>query len=632
MYAEIVPIVRLIRKLKYFDYKIPSELEGQIKIGQIVEIEFRKKKINGVVQKIKKQTKTPQSKIKEIIKVLPIPTLTEKQLKLVNWMSDFYLLSPALIFKTTLPQIPKRLKELDIQKIKINSKIKQDKEADKILKSKNKNFLLHYLLEERKNQVYLSLIQNYLKKDKQTIIAVPELIDIKKLTELLEKHFDKDLIVGLHSGLSKGKFFKSWLKIRNNQAKIIIGTRYAVFAPASNLGLIIIDKEHNDSHKQWDQNPRYHDRDIALKLSELTKCKILLSSSSPSIEVYYENFKLIDLDQKTKLCPIKIVDMRDELRKGNYSVFSETLQDAITKTFQEGKKIFLLINKRGAARAVICRDCGHIAKCSNCDIPLTYHTDYSLICHNCNHQERMKVKCPNCQGVRFKYVGSGTQKIEAELKKLTPDAKTIRIDSDADISKDIEQKIYSGDFQVIVGTKLALKYLDLSKLGFAGIISADVLLGIPDFRSLEKTYQLINGLHINLSEKAELIVQTRNPENYAIKAAKNNDYEKFYSQEIEQRKALTYPPFSQLVKLSFRDLNQKKSLETAKSLLKLLERNQKEKLEDITISGPFTKRAGKFYISFIILKIPIKLFKESYEILNLVPDIWTIDINPESLL
>jgi len=668
MFAEIIPIIRLPPKIKTFSYLIPKELREQIKIGQAVEIPFRNKNIMGIVLELKptlskvypkpsqrKEEKklSPKIKLKPIIKIFDlIPLLGPQQLKLVQWLADFYRVSTGLILKTILPPLPK--KKFKINKIEKNKlyKNKLDKleltsDQEKIIKDlekgKNKIFLLESWRDSDKNNIYFEITRHILNQEKQVLIIVPEIYDLNQLLALFQRYFSNNLIAVLHSKLAKNQYFNTWQRIKNNQVKIIIGTRLAIFAPVRNLELIIIDKEHDSSHKQWDQNPRYHVREVALKLVELTGTKLLFSSPTPTLESFYQtqnkNYQLLKLKQE-KMVEIKLIDMREEVRRKNFSPFSETLQDAIRETLKNKKQVFLFINRRGTATTVICNDCGYIFRCPNCHLPLVYHSNQFLKCHHCNFKMELPLFCPKCHGPELKFIGTGTQRIENEIKKLNSDIKIIRIDTDAEIKKCIEQKNCSIGFDLIIGTQMALKFVDWERIGLVGIISADNFLYLPDFRATEKTYELFSLIIYRLSEKSptsKIIIQTRKSENYALQALVKNDANLFYNQELEERKDFNYPPFTRLIKLIFQHKNEKKCIYESRRLWREL--NKKiEKFKGVEMSLPqpvYTIKVRGRYRYQIILKIPLtsyQLLITNYQLLNFVPDHWIIDIDPESLL
>jgi primosomal protein N' (replication factor Y) len=662
MFAEIIPINRLPLRIKTFSYLIPSELENEIKVGQAVEIPFRNKNITGIVLELKKESDL-KIKLKAIIRIIDsTPFMNDKQLKLAFWMADYYHLSLGLILKAILPQIPKRKgkeKEIvknEIRPIDLSENLKSIADAiftvnnplapfDKgeqnippppLIRGNLQRYYLWYTKDEDKKQIYLELAKRLSLSGKQILLITPEINNLNDLTALFKKYFSNDLVAILHGDLSNGEYFSEWEKIRNNQAKIILGTRIAIFAPVDNLGLIILDREHDSSHKQWDQNPRYHDREIAEKLVELTNVKLLLSDSAPSLESYYKiknnDYELLELRDADIIKP-KIIDMREEVRGRNYSPISESLKEAIEKTLEEKKQIFLFINRRGTSTSAICEDCGYVFKCPDCKLPLTYHGDKYLKCHNCNFKQGVPLFCPSCRGPEIKFLGTGTQKIENEIRKIDSNIKIARIDIDTQKKNQAEQKYCSVDCDVIIGTQLALKSLDWTRIGLVGIVSADTILYLPDFRSSERTYQLFSDIIYKASEyspAAKIIIQTRKPENYALMALLKSDPGIFYDEELKDREDFHYPPYSQLIKLIFQHPNEKKVIYESRRLWMGL--NKKiESLKGIEISQPqpiySVKVRGRYRYQIIV-----KIRDKRYQILDTIPDNWIIDINPDSLL
>jgi len=329
------------------------------------------------------------------------------------------------------------------------------------------------------------------------------------------------------------------------------------------------------------------------------------------------------------------VDMRDEIKKQNYSPFSELLQEAIKETLEKKQQIFLFINRRGTASSVLCRDCGFVFKCPNCKLPLSYHGASELRCHNCAYKNPLPLFCPQCHGPEIKFSGAGTEKIEKEIKKLNPIAKILRLDIETEEAIKAEHKSYTAEADIIIGTQYALKFIDWEKIELAGIVSADTLLYLPDFRSGEKTYQLFSEIIFELgSKEKEIIIQTRKPDNLALQALGRNNPELFYNQEIEERKIFHYPPFGKIVKLLYQHGNEKKCIyESNRVWQELNKKIMVDKNIEMSLPAPIhnLKVRGRFRYQ-IILKVPLELGDKLGDLLNIVPDDWIIDINPESLL
>ncbi|MBT7736972.1 primosomal protein N', partial [Candidatus Peregrinibacteria bacterium] len=380
----------------------------------------------------------------------------------------------------------------------------------------------------------------------------------------------------IHSKLSEGERFKAWEDIWKNEAKLIIGSRSSIFAPFQDLGLIIIDEEHENSYKQ-DKAPRYSVHQIAEKFQEINpKIKVVLGSATPSVsstELYKESTSFLhERIGDSTLPEVEIVDLRDEFKKKNYSIFSDKLKEELAKVLEKKEQAILFLNRRGSASSVVCRDCGHIEKCAACEIPLTYHSKTlgrpSLICHHCGLITSPPDNCPECKGHNIRFLGIGTQRIEEDLLKEFPGVKVLRADRDTTSTKhgfeDIYQSFKKHEADVLVGTQMIAKGLHLPKVNLVGIVLADIGINIPDFHTAENAFQLItqvSGRAGRSGTQGKVIIQTYNPEHLSLTFAKNHDYNEFFKYEITQRKLLKNPPFSKLAKLLVVNpsLNQAKS-------------------------------------------------------------------------
>lgn len=639
MFAEIILSQRFPKNMGIFDYKVPDVLANQIKIGQLVSIPFRKGELEGVVIKIKKEP-IADKKIKEIARIIDQqPIITETQIKLAEWISHYYFVSLGTVIKTILPALPKRKSE----KIKTfsQSPIPEPKlpmEISNLIyeassSKKQKFFFWPKTLEEKKVFFYWLL-----KRTKQNIlIIVPEFSDMDFYLRLLSEKLQKQIAV-FTSQLNKNQFYQNWQKVLNNQARIIIGTKLALFAPFQKLNLIIFDQEENQNHKQSDQNPRFDSRTVALKLTELHGSKIVLASHAPSVESYQQikngQYQLLQSELYGKPST-SLVDMREERKKRNYSIFSDELIDAVKETLKKNEKIFLFINRRGFGSSVVCHECGEVAKCKNCDLPLIYHTTSDeqratsfLYCHYCHLKSEMPPFCLKCHGVNLKLSGLGTQKVESEVKKLYPKAKVIRID------KDIGHAINFQKTDIIIGTEYALKYLDLEKIKLIGIVSADTFLYLPNFQSTIRTFQLLVKF-LYLLPASEIIIQTYTPENLAIKNIVLQKYEKIYQKELESRQSFHYPPFYQIIKLIYQNKDKKTCLSQTNWLYHELSGwTKKQELNwEISILTPFVPIVFQKWQMYLIIKYPANTpEKNLQELIKIVPDGWLIDRDPISLL
>ncbi len=435
----------------------------------------------------------------------------------------------------------------------------QQEICDEILKYKNTNeiFLLHGVTGSGKTNVYMEVIKNVIKSGKQVIVLVPEISLTPQIIKRFTREFDR--IAVLHSRLSDGEKYDEWRKIKNKEVDIVIGARSAIFAPFDNLGLIVIDEEHSTTYKQ-ENSPRYNTIDIAKYRSNYHNCPIILGSATPSLESYARAKKrvyhLLELKERFNNIPlpeVTIVDMNKHFRKNN-SFFSQILINKIQEKIDKNEQVILFLNKRGYSSIVTCTNCGEVIKCPNCDISLTYHkTSNMLRCHYCGYATNKPKLCPKCHDELTTY-GLGTERVEEELNKIITNAKIVRMDIDTTTTKGAHAKIINDfmdhKYNILLGTQMIAKGLDFPLVTLVGVINADISLNLPDFRSSEYTFELINqvsGRSGRGEKKGEVIIQTYNPDHYAIVYSKNNDYLSFYEKEMEIRKHLSYPPYYYLI-------------------------------------------------------------------------------------
>lgn len=420
----------------------------------------------------------------------------------------------------------------------------------------HKVFLLYGVTGSGKTEVYLQSIQDVLDKGKEAIVLVPEISLTPQMVNRFKERFG-NLVAVLHSGLSAGEKYDEWRKIERKEVKVAVGARSAIFAPFENLGIIIIDEEHETSYKQ-EEMPRYHARDVAIERARNYHCPVVLGSATPSLESFaraqkgvYHILTLPSRMNNTSLPSVEIIDMREEIRNGNRSMFSRSLLDKLKDRIEKKQQTVLFLNKRGHSSFVMCRDCGYVVNCPNCDISLTYHrVNEQMKCHYCGHEEFVPDKCPECSSKYIRYFGTGTQKVEAELGKILPEARVIRMDVDTTSRKGSHEKLLT-DFQegkadILLGTQMIAKGLDFPNITLVGVLSADTMLHLPDFRSAEKTFQLltqVSGRAGRHKLPGEVVIQTYTPEHYSIVIAGEQDYNLFYQKEMMARKIHKYPPF-----------------------------------------------------------------------------------------
>ncbi|MEA4846395.1 MAG: primosomal protein N', partial [Clostridiaceae bacterium] len=428
--------------------------------------------------------------------------------------------------------------------------------------SHGKDVLLYGVTGSGKTEVYLELIEEYLAKGKDSIMLVPEISLTPQMVSRFKNRFGDNIAV-LHSGLSEGEKYDEWRKIKAGIVKVAIGARSAVFAPFKALGIIIIDEEHEHTYKS-EIKPKYLTREVAEKRCRLEGANLLMGSATPSIETYYRaktgELGLAELDSRANGSPmpeVEVVDMREELESGNRTIFSRSLTDAILHNLKNKEQIILFLNRRGHSTFVSCRQCGIVMKCPRCSISLTYHMkSEKLVCHYCGYERDNPIVCPKCKSNNIKYFGVGTQKLEREFQKKFSVKNVLRMDADTTSKKNSHQEILDKfrrrEEDVLLGTQMISKGLDFPDVTLVGVIAADTSLNLPDFRSAERTFQIIaqvSGRSGRASKKGRVIVQTYSPEHYSIEYARYHDYKGFYEKEILLREELGYPPFASIANI-----------------------------------------------------------------------------------
>lgn len=423
--------------------------------------------------------------------------------------------------------------------------------------------LLHGVTASGKTEVYFKLIDDTIKSGKNVLFLAPEIALASQLTKRLAKKFGTEDVAIWHSSISDGERYDVWQKLYKDEIKILAGARSAVFAPLKNIGLIIIDEEHEGAYKQTTPAPRYDARVVARKLAEFHNCPLLLGSATPDISTYYRAINtgnLFELKKRyndAKVPPVVVINMQEYGRAAYRSVISKPMQVEIRETLDQGKQVILLINRRGFSTYTQCQACGHVIECPNCAIPMIWHAkDQMLKCHYCNHAEYFPDVCPECGSDAFKNSGTGTQKIEQYIKELFPENNVERIDSDILVRKGehirLLEKFQRGDIDILVGTQMIAKGLDNPNVTLVGVISADASFNLPDFRASERGFQLLTQVagRAGRGEFAgKVLFQTYNPDFYALESAKSQNYGEFYTAEIAAREEFDYPPFSQIIRL-----------------------------------------------------------------------------------
>jgi len=609
-FAEIVLNLPLDTR---FHYKIPLNLMDKIEIGKRVYIPFRNKEEIGCVVGLCDASDVEGIKnISSIIDAEPI--ISPQMMELAKWMSEYYLCSLGEAIGAMIPGVLKK------GKTEVKSKSKEIVKSDKLIEKDEpmalteeqhhvvenvlekintktyRTFLLHGITASGKTEVYLQAVDKVLKRGCSSIVLVPEISLTPQTVARFMSRFGEHVAV-IHSKLIGSMRYQEWKKVKDGEARIVVGARSAIFSPVKNLGLIIIDEEHETSYKQEDV-PRYHARDVAIKRAKLSNCPVILGSATPSLESYYNAkngiYELVRLTKRIddrELPRVKLVDMRMELAtRKKIVMFSRILINELENVIKRKQQAMIFLNRRGFSTYINCKSCGFVMKCKKCDSILVYHFDKrSLICHYCNSKSDAPLICPKCQSGYIKYSGIGTEKVESELSRLVPQARIIRMDTDATMKRGsvdrILEEFKKHNVDVLVGTQMIAKGHDFPRVTLVGVVNADVTLNLPDFRASERTFNLITqvaGRAGRGEEGGEVIVQTYTPEHYTVLCASKHDYEKFYQKEIKSRGDLKFPPFFHLIKITLRSRNDSRACDAAKSLAEML----KKDLKDIEIAGP----------------------------------------------
>ena len=565
------------------------------------------------------------SKARKQIEVLEL--LLKEELPLRNFSSASI---KSLIDKGIVEKVYKeeyRYKNDNVDR-KVNELNEFQKEAyEKIIKSEKDVILLNGVTGSGKTEIYMTLIDKVLKEGKEAIMLVPEISLTPQIIDRFRSHFREDIAI-LHSALSPGEKFDEYRKILRKEVKIVVGARSAIFAPFTNIGIIIIDEEHSNTYKQ-DHNPRYNAIEVAFLRGKTYNAKVVLGSATPTIESYArakkDYYELIKLDKRANnatLPIVNIVDMTKEIKRGN-KIFSKELLLSIEDRLSKNEQIMLLINKRGYSSYLMCENCGIVIKCPYCDITLTYHKTSNMNrCHYCGYAENNTNICKECGSNELKQMGYGTEKVEEEIKKEFDNIRTLRMDIDTTSKKGSHKEIINAfmnhEADILIGTQMIAKGLDFPLVTLVGVINADTILNLPDFRANERTYDLlsqVSGRAGRSSKPGKVIIQTFNPDNYAIKLSKNHNYEEFYNEEIKIRKKLYYPPYSFLALIKVGGKDFKTTIDEANKISTFIKKNVEKEI----VLGPSVaslSRINNIYYFEIIIKYRDK--SRIIEILNSV--------------
>ena len=510
--------------------------------------------------------------------------------------------------------------EVEVEKKHYDLTEEQAKVLESVKFGKFKPYLLHGVTGSGKTLVYIRLIEKVLKQGKEAILLVPEISLTPQVVDIFKKRFGKTIAI-LHSGLSNGEKYDEWRKIERKEVSIVIGARSAMFAPFTNLGIIIIDEEHSNTYKQ-DNVPRYNAIDVALRRGKTYNIPVVLGSATPSVESYTRAktgiYELLVMKNRVnkKMPKVYLVDMKDEFKKGN-RVFSDIFKEKMNDRLSKNEQVLVLLNRRGYSTVITCKECGFTHKCPNCDIPLTYHKNGNIMkCHYCDYKVPRLLECPKCHSKNINSLGMGTEKLESLIKEEFKDAKVIRMDQDTTRNKGAHKRIIDdfkeGKYNVLVGTQMIAKGFDFPKVTLVCVVNGDATLNIPDFRSSERTYELLSQVSGRAGRDkldGEVIIQGFNVSHYSIVYAKNNDYESFYNEEMKIRKVLKYPPYYNLCLIKVSGKNYDEVYNEASKITTYLKSN----LNNIVL-GPASASMPKinniYYVQIIIK------FKNTKEILS----------------
>ena len=527
-------------------------------------------------------------------------------------------------------------------------------------KNEYEQFLLYGVTGSGKTEVYLQLIEKVLKIGRNAIVLVPEISLTPQMLDRFISRFGKSDIAILHSKLSIGERHDEWERIRERKARIVIGARSAIFAPIENIGIIIIDEEHDSSYKS-ETNPKYNAKEIAKILAKENKAPLLLGSATPDINTFYNatsetedgntKIQLLTLTKRaneSSLPKVEIIDLKQELANGNRSMLSMELYNSIEENIRQKRQTILFLNRRGYSTFIMCRNCGYTVKCPSCNISMTYHSyERKLKCHYCSYEENLVTTCPECHSDKIRYFGTGTQKLEQEINKQFPKATTISMDIDTVTKKnsheEILNKFKNENIDILIGTQMVVKGHHFPNVTLVGVIAADSSLNIDDYRANERTFQILTQVAGRAGREnlpGKVIIQTYNPDNFSIICAQKQNYEMFYETEIALRKQLKYPPFCDIILISFNSLNETNikniSNEMYKKLLEKL--NQEEFKIFRPMPSPIDKIQNRYRWRIIIKG---NMTVEANEVLNQtlkeiysrnIKDIrLSIDVNPNNM-
>ncbi len=668
--VNVVPLVNIpISQNKIFSYSFTEKLNP----GTLVETIFSGRKLKGVILNsylADEKNLTKGFKIKKIEKVLAEGFLNSQQLKLAQFIADYYFASIGLVFKNFVPKIARarsikheafnikhknitltRSQQNAVDRISTNHKLSASPAGRQIT-----NYLLFGPSASGKTEVYIHAISAIRKKNptSQFLVLIPDAFLTPWAVERYTQYFKAEEIAILNSRITKGQFYVNWEKIKSGEAKIIIGSRMAVFAPFQNLTLIVVDEEQDMSYKQWDMHPRYDARWVAFELAKIWKAKLVLGSATPRIETYFlaqeKDLELLKLpyfgqiDEKKLLAQTFLVDMKKERWEKNASLVSKKLRSEIAWALKNKKQVFLFVSRQGMSSFSFCANCKEVLRCPRCERALILHTEGHYYCLHCAHKTSLTPKCVKCGNLAFNNWGVGTQKVEREIGNFFPGARILRADNQSAKKTGALEKIYAefsqGQADILIGTQMVSKGWDLPNVSAVGIIDADNLLTLPDFFAYEKAFQTmlqVAGRTNRPKSKfsGTVILQTFHPENAVFQMVAKRDYESFFQREIEERKNIGWPPLGKIIKLTFQDYTWEKVENETARVADFWQKNKNSQIKIFDAQTPLlSKIRGRFRKQIIVrIKSKNNLIPE-----NLKKNIqslshgWQIDVDPISLI
>lgn len=659
-------LVILLKKPGAFDqpltYKISEELSEVIKVGQGVFVPLKEGLSRGMVIELSDSTDQVEGTLKPIAYVIQELNLDEVHVNLARQIATYYHSSILRCLKLMLPGflwkgkgvriLNKFLKNpppipdpsiFPLKPLRHALTTVQEAALQKIKQAK-KPILIQGVTGSGKTELYLRLMLDTLRNNQQAMLLLPEIALTPQMIDYFSDYFGEYIAV-FHSKLSEGQRLSEWLKVKTGVARVVIGSRSAVFAPVRNLGVLIVDEEHEWTYKQ-ESSPYYQTHLVAERLCVLTGAQLIFGTATPRLETYYkaqtgvyDHLLLTERINQQAMPKIEVVDLRVEFQNKNYSIFSASLFNKIKDRLEKKEQIILFVNQRGMARAVVCRDCGHTLNCPHCQVALKLHQSQThdmgrLMCHYCAYQQDLPLSCPQCESVNIRHVGVGTQRVEQDLTKAFPAARILRADQDTTSDKQGFEPLYHAfknqEFDILVGTQMVAKGLDFPNVTLIGIILADIGLHIPDFRSHERVFHLITQVagRAGRSDKiGEVVLQTYQPDHHAIRMAANYQYEAFAAKEISFRKKLNYPPFSQLVKFMVLspDLEKlKKDIQMEKEILEDIFKVNELEASVLYAPAMIPKVNGFYYYQVLVRTENVDLLFSHWK----VPKGWRVDIDP----